>query len=122
MRLLSKRRFPHTITRQRDMPGYRNMHGEYVDGTTVDTEMDASIQPMGIEDKDDVSGVNLFDRLNVYLPTPIGELVSPLRPGFVSATGDTSGEDRIIYNGITYRVTEAWPWGNYTKAIVSRQT
>ena len=70
MSALAIRRFPDTITRRRQEPGDYNLYGEWVEGAMVGTVLAASVQPLKLEDSDLVGGVQLSERLRVYVPAP----------------------------------------------------
>ena len=69
MRLVSRRRFPETITRIRYGAGSREgLSGKWVDGAPVETELRASVQPVELLDDESVGVGRLRERLKVYVP------------------------------------------------------
>ena len=117
MRRLSGRRFPDEVTRKRVLAGYRDQHGEYVPGRTVEHVFRASVQPLSLEDTDTAAGVSLIERLKVFIPLADGSTVSPLR-----AADDTVNADKVEYRGVTYDVVESWSWPNHVRATLLRET
>ena len=110
---LAARRFPETIVRRRTTPGYRDGQGEYQEGTTVETELRASVQPMTLEDADLVGGVQVSHRLSVHVPSP----------GALSAAYMDDAADVVLYGGHEFVVEESQSWpGSHTRAILLRET
>ena len=110
---LSVRRFPDTITRERGTPGHRNEHGEWVPGTVEETEFRASVQPLTLEDSNDVGGVSVSERLSVLVPVA----------GALVAAFDDSTADKVEVDGLEYTVESTQSWRNHhTRAIVIRET
>lgn len=111
--MLSPRRFPDTITRRRQGEGDYDETGSYVEGAVTETELQASVQPLEIEDIDAVGGEQLSERLKVYIP----------QPGALSAAFDDSRADEVLYGGNEYVVEESRSWpGSHTRATLLRQT
>ena len=109
---LAARRFPDSIIRRREEPGYRDKNGEWVPGATVETTLRASVQPLKLEDADTVAGVRVQDRRKAYIPVP-----DALRAAADDATGDV-----VIYQGLEYAVTLSESWPNHTRAMLLRET
>ena len=66
--MLSKRRFPDTVTRKRQGMGSRNQYGEFVPGTVSETLFQASVQPLENSDNDTEAGSRAVRRRRVYIP------------------------------------------------------
>lgn len=110
---LAARRFPDTLTRKRTMPGHRNEHGEYVEGAVEETTLRASVQPLLLEDADEVGGVSVSHRLSVYVP----------EPDALAAAFDEASADEVVVDGVTFTVEQSQSWrGHHTRAILLRQT
>lgn len=109
--------FPDTITRRRTMPGHRDEHGEYVKGSTVDTELRANVQPLALTDSDFVGGAQVLERLKVYVPDD-AEGDDALAAAF-----DDSTADEVVYDGKTYEVEESRRYrGSHVRATLLRAT
>ena len=109
---LASRRFPDAILRRREMPGHRNQSGEYVPGRVVETELQASIQPIKLEDLDLTGGARMSHRLKVFIPEPEA----------LSAAFDDSTADRVEVDGVEYVVEESQSWrGHHTSAVLLRE-
>ena len=107
------RRFPETITRRRQSPADRNSAGEFVAGTTVETELRASVQPLQLVDADIAGGVQLSVSLKVYIPSP---------EALVAAFDDRQA-DTVLRNGATFTVVESRSWpGSHTRATILSQS
>ena len=77
MRRLALRRFPNEIIRRRQGPGDFNEFGEFEPGQIVTVVLPALVQPVKLEDANFVGGVQLLERLKVYVPTGIERVVTP---------------------------------------------
>ena len=150
MRTLSPRRFKDVITRRRTMPGGANEFGEFISGAIRETLLQASIQPMAIEDKDFVGGSQLQARVKIYVasaeveliieqdtllwngepltwaaaPLSWGKIVQNESPGAaLRAAFEDSVADRVIVDGAEYVVEESRFWArSHTRATVLRET
>ena len=71
MRRPALRRFPREIIRRRQGPGRTNEFGEFEPGPVVRTALPASIQPVTLEDVDTEGGVQLSERVKVFVPVGI---------------------------------------------------
>ena len=110
---LSARRFPDTITRRRQTPGYRNEFGRFIPGTTVETELSASVQPLSLTDDDVPEGARLSHRLRVYIP----------EPNALAAAFNDAEADKAVVDGETFTVEESMTWrGHHTRAVLLRET
>ena len=108
---LSARRFPHTITRKRELPGDFNDFGEFVAGGTEEVTLRANVQPISLEDEDTVEGSRLDERLKVFVPVP---------DALVAAHGDRRA-DEVLVDGVQYVVEKSKSWrGHHTQAILLR--
>ena len=108
---ISRRRFPHSITRKRQLPGEFNDFGEFVAGATEEVELRANVQPLGNEDEDVLEGSRLDERLKVYVPEP---------DALVAAFEDRQA-DQVIVDGNEYVVEKSRSWpGSHTRAVVLR--
>ena len=112
MSALAIRRFPDVITRRRQGPGDYNEYGEWVEGAVVQTELKASVQPLKLEDSDLVGGVQLSERLRVYVP----------EPDALAAAFDTAEADRVVVDGREFVVEESRSWPTHTRATILRAT
>lgn len=104
------RRFPETITRRREGPGERNQFGEWTPGAMSEKKFQASVQPLGLEDRDLIEGARLVHRLKVFIP----------EPGALVAVFDDAKGDRVAYGGAEYIVQESESWPDHTKATLVR--
>ena len=77
MSRLAIRRFPDAIVRRRQGPGDFNEYGEFEEGQIVTVVLPAVVQPLKLEDSDFAGGVQLVDRVKVYVPTGIERIVTP---------------------------------------------
>ncbi len=111
--MLSPRRFRDIIVRRRQAEGERDETGKYVDGPTTETELRASVQPLGLEYLLGANGLHLKDRLVVYVPEP-----EALR----AAHEDRIPPDRVAVGGEEYVVDQSHSWGKHTRAVLLRQT
>ena len=145
---LAARRFPDTIVRRREMPGYRDDVGEWMPGATADENLRASVQPLALADADLVGGVQLVHRLKVFV-LPRRERIStaaatllwngdPLTwngdaltwgAGFsvvdrhaVAAAFEMAGADRVIVEGAVFVVEESRTWPAFTRATLLRES
>ena len=109
---LSGRRFPDTITRKRETPGDYNDYGEFVPGTVMETDFQASVQPVALEDLDNPEGARVSDKLKIYIPVPYA----------LAAAFEQANADKVLVDGLTYVVDESKAWRrHHTRAIVTRQ-
>ena len=114
---LSGRRFPHTITRQRQTPGHFNQYGEFVPGSTLTHDFRANVQPLSLTDDLLSEGARIMERIKIYVPIDESRpTVPPLR----AAETDTE-PDKVLYNSKTYQVEESWFWGDHVLATALRQ-
>ena len=150
-RRLALRRFPNEVVRRRQSAGAFDEYGEWVPGQIVTVALPASVQPLKLADSDFVGGVQLVERLKVYVPTGIERSVTPgdtlrwnggvltwsgepLRwGGFLGyRTGDENplaaafedrGADEVEIGTARYVVEESelWP-GSHCRAILLRET
>ena len=105
-------KYPDTIIRQRQAPGMRGLHGEWVPGATTETELRANIQPLCLEDKDLVGGSQLSHQLKVYVP----------EPGALIAAFETAEADTVLVDSLEYVVVESMSWrGHHTMATLLRE-
>ena len=110
---LAARRFPDTITRRRTMPGHRDEHCEYVEGSVEETTLRASVQPLTLEDADEAGGVSVSERLSVYVAEP---------DALSAAFGDALA-DEVVVDTVSFTVEQNQSWrGHHTRAILLRQT
>ncbi len=72
----------------------------------------ASVQPLGLEDRELLEGARLVRRFKVFVPEP-----NALAAAFDDAKGDL-----VLVDGAEYIVESSESWPNHTKAIVSRTT
>ena len=63
--------------RRRQGPGDFNEYGEFEEGQIVTVVLPAVVQPVKLEDANFVGGVQLVERLKVYVPTGIERIVTP---------------------------------------------
>ena len=149
MRYLALRRFPDEITRKRALPGMFNEYGEYVTGAIRETAFRCSVQPIDLEDTDAAGGVQLTERLKIYVPTGDGGSIIILDffrwgddyfkwdddvfPGqtreavneagaILRAAFEDSVADRIVYDRLEYVIEESRSWSTHTRATALRQT
>ena len=144
------RRFPDRITRQRSLEGMRNEYGEFIEGALIEVELQASIQPVSLEDLETEGGELVSHRLKLYVRNVEPQAVDPgkLLWGSDALTWDgdalTFGgshdsipvegpvlsagffaeqeADKIIIGGNVYEVTEVKNWrGSHTEALVLRE-
>lgn len=107
-------RFPDTITRKRQAPGDYNDYGEFVEGAVTETDFRASVQPLGLEDKDLVEGARFSHRLKVFVPVP----------GALAAAFEDREADTVLVNGgeDEYVVEESATWRrHHTMATLLRE-
>lgn len=110
---LSSRRFPDTIARLRETPAERNSAGEHVQGVVIETELEASVQPIALTDADIAGGVSSVERFKVYVPE-----AAALRAAF-----DDSIADRVVIDGRELVVEESRSWaGSHCRATVLMQS
>lgn len=127
MTALRAGRFPDRITRRRQMPGYRDAYGSYVEGTIEDVVFAASAQPLKLEDADAVGGAGLVERLKVYIPSSDAlraardrlELDSNGAVIQVTASADVVFLGADMLNG--YVVEESRSWPGHTRATLLRE-
>lgn len=109
---LSARRFPHTITRKREMPGERNEFGEFVPGATEEVKLRANVQPLSNEDEDVTEGTRVDETVKVFVAEP---------DALVAAYRDRRG-DEVVIDEVPYLVIAARSWrDSHTRAICQRQ-
>ena len=102
-----------TITRRRRSPGgYDENTGAPVPGVVTETELRASVQPLAIEDSDFVGGVQLVERIKVYVP----------ESDALVAAFDQSVADEVVIGTKTYTVEVSRSWPTHTRATVLRTT
>ena len=150
MRTLSPRRFPDVVTRRRTMPGAPNEFGEWIEGAVRETLLQASVQPLAVEDADFVGGSQLQARAKIYVPAaevetiiesdtltwggeplewaraPLswGRIIQVEAPGqALRAAFEDSVADRVDVGGVEFIVEESrfWP-RSHTRATVLRET
>lgn len=113
MRVFRPGRFPHRVTRIRQLEGDFNSRGEWTPGAEFEDELRASVQPIVVEDRDLVEGAGLSDRIKVYTPEPDALL----------AAFDDREADKIRWDGEVYTVIAARTWtGKHTRAVCLRET
>ena len=151
MSRLAIRRFPDAIVRRRQGPGDFNEFGEFEEGQIVTVVLPAVVQPLKLEDSDFAGGVQLVDRVKVYVPTGIERIVTPgdvlswygealrwngeplMWGGFIGyRTGDENplaaafedrGADEVEIGTARYVVEESELWrGGHVRAILLRET
>ena len=72
----------------------------------------ASVQPLTLEDSNDVGGVSVSERLSVLVPVA----------GALAAAFEDSTADTIEVGSLEYTVESTQSWRNHTRAIVIRET
>ena len=108
---LSARRFPHTITRKRQLPGEYNDFGEFEPGAVEEVELRANVQPLDTEEDTALEGARLDQRLKVFVPA-----AGALAPAFESAEAD-----KVLVDGIEFVVEKSRDWrDSHTRAILLR--
>ena len=114
MRLVSRRRFPETITRIRYGAGSREgLSGKWVDGTPVETELRASVQPIELIDDESPGVDRLRERLKVYVPEADALRAAP----------DNTSPDQVVFLNRQYEVERSESWGVlYTQAVLIRES
>ena len=151
MSRLAIRRFPDAIVRRRQGPGTTNFYGEFEPGQVVTIVLPALVQPVKLEDSDFAGGVQLVERLKVYVPTGVERSVTPgdtlrwhggvltwngaplMWGGFLGyRTGDGNplaaafedrGADEVEIGTARYVVEESELWrGGHVRAILLRET
>ena len=110
---INYRRFPDTIIRRRFGPSDYDAFGTWQSGATTETELRASVQPLVLEDRDLASGVQLVERLKVYIPASSGDL---------RAAFDDREADRVLYGGKVYAVEESRTWPKFTRVTLLRES
>ena len=110
MRYLSPRRFPEVVTRIRSAPPvYDDASGDYLPGPVTETTLRASVQPVDLLDVPGEDGLQLTERLTVYVP----------QSGALLGAQDWAVADRIRYGGAVYEVQRSVSWPvRYTRADV----
>ena len=90
-----------TVTRRRRAPGHRGARGNWVEGVATETVFRAVVQPIRVEDRDTEGGVQVRQRLRIYIADP-----DALRAAF-----DDSEADVVDVDGIAFTVerSESWP-------------
>ena len=108
---LSARRFPHSITRKRQLPGEFNDFGEFEPGAVEEVELRANVQPISLEEQDAAEGGRLDQRLRVYVPQP---------DALIAAFEDRQA-DAVLVDGVEYTVERSRSWcGSHTRATLLR--
>ncbi len=111
---LASLRFPDEIVRLRFDAGDYDDTGRWQSGDPVEAPMRASVQPVALEDVDNLGeGARLRQRLRVYVPSSSGEL---------RAAADTAEADRVHVGGKVYTVEESRTWPDHTRAVLIRET
>ena len=145
---LAARRFPDTITRRREMAGHRDDFGEWIPGATEDATLRARVQPLALTDSDLEGGVQLQQRLKVFV-LPRRERVSDVSAALtlhgevltlrgatltlgagtevsdahaLAAAYAQAGADRVQVAGEWFVVIESRTWPNFTRATILRET
>ena len=108
---LAARRFPGRITRRRFGGRDRDEYGRAVDPTAVEAEIQANVQPVSLEDADLAGGVQLVERLRVFVPAYAGDL---------RAAFEGTAADEVVYKGKVYTVEESRTWPTFTRATLLR--
>ena len=145
---LAARRFPDRIFRRRESPGHRDDYGDWVPGATVDATLRASVQPLALTDSDLEGGVQLQQRIKVFvLPrrervstasatiTLHGEVLTLRAAALTLNTGAETldvhalaaayaqaGADRVQVAGDWFVVEESRTWPGFTRATLLRET
>ncbi len=106
-------KYPDTIVRRRQTPGMRDMFGNYVEGTVVETEFRANIQPLGLEDVDlfEGGGCQYPHRLKVFVPVV----------GALSAAFEDSNVDTVLIGtspALEYVVQESMTWRRLSASML----
>ena len=70
-------RWPHNVVRRRQEPGRRNDLGEWEPGQIVRSILPAMTQPASLQDVNLEGGVQLSERLRVYVPVGISRRIVP---------------------------------------------
>ena len=112
---LSGRRFPDSITRQREGPGHFNDHGEFVPGMTLVHAFKANVQPLSLTDDLLSEGARIMSQIKLYVP------IDESRPGEtpLRAAATTANPDMVTWRSATYRVEESWFWGDHVRATAT---
>ena len=93
--------------------GYRDNHGEWVDGVTTRTDTVASVEPVMADAIDQLpAGARLDDWKCFYIGGDEPAL----------SVGGVGDADVIIYNSQSYRVSVVEEWGDYRKILAVRIT
>ena len=113
VRRLVARKLPDTITRRRPGPSQQDEYGRRIEPVYTETELRANVQPVVLEDEDQEDGIQLQDRLRVYVPGPDSLLAARL----------DAEADRVVWEGADYVVhsTQKWPRA-HTRAILLRES
>ena len=112
MTALRPGRFPDTITRRRRAAGDYNIYGEYIEGSVVETELAASVQPLSLEDAELEGGTQLQHQVKVFVP----------EPDALAAAFDDREADKVAYGGDIFTVIESRSWpGGHTRATLLRE-
>ena len=85
--------------------------GGAVDPTAVEAEIQANVQPVSLEDADLAGGVQLVERLRVFVPAYAGDL---------RAAFEETAADEVVYKGKVYTVEESRTWPTFTRATLLR--
>ena len=132
MSRLATRRFPDTILRRRQAPGERNRVGEWIEGEIVETELRASVQPLALTDADAAGGVDLSERVKVYVPTAADIEIVPNRltwgddaitwggAALLAAFADREADRVLLADGREFVVEESRSWPQFTRATLLR--
>ena len=126
----------------------RNSFGEWIPGAVVEATLQASVQPLKLQDSEMVGGDQLVNRLKAFvLPlrtristaaatlTLYGEPLTlygdPLTwgAGFeftdmeaLAAAFEAAGADKVVWNGALYVVESSRLWRRFTSAVLLRET
>ena len=151
MSRLALRRFPDAVVRRRQSAGAFNEFGEWEPGQIVTVALPASVQPLKLTDSDFVGGVQLLERLKIYVPVGIERIVTPgdvlrwhgdtlrwhgeplmwggslgYRVGGeipLAAAFEDRGADEVEIGTARYVVEESELWaGSHVRAILLRET
>ena len=91
-----------TIVRRRRGPGSRGARGNWVEGPATETVFRAVVQPIRVEDRDTEGGVQVRQRLRIYIADP-----DALRAAFDDAEADQVDVDDG--NAFVVERSESWP-------------
>ena len=152
MSALPLRRFPNEIVRRRQEPGAYNNYGEWEAGSTNETILPASVQPLKLGDDDLAGGAQLVERLKVFCPVGIerhrddgatlswggaaiqwgddrltwgadDRIETTDDPEPLVAAFDDREADKVLYDGHEFVVVESRTWpGRHCRATLLRET